>query len=64
MKHTKRKTIIGVKQTVKALKSGLVQGVIVTLDAVNRMAGQIIEPAREDGILIEFAVSRLKLGKV
>ncbi len=33
-------------------------------DALDRMAGQFIEPAREKGILIKFADSRLKLGKV
>lgn len=58
------KTIIGIKQTVKALKSGIVQEVRVAKDAIDRMAGHIIEPAREKGILIEFADSRLKFGKV
>ena len=58
------KAIIGIKQTVKALKSGIVQEAIVAKDAVDRMAGQIIEPAKDKGIPIEFADSQLKLGKV
>ena len=55
--------IIGTKQTVKALKSGIVQKIIVAKDADDRMTEQIIQLALEKGIRIEFAVSRLKLGK-
>ena len=55
--------IIGTKQTVKALKSGIVQEVIVARDADDRMTKQIIQLALEKGIRIEFADSRLKLGK-
>jgi large subunit ribosomal protein L7A len=57
------KTIIGTKQTVKALKSGIVQEVIVAKDADDRMTEQIIQLAQEKGIPIGFADSRLKLGK-
>ncbi|ANU24677.1 ribosomal L7Ae/L30e/S12e/Gadd45 family protein [Planococcus donghaensis] len=55
--------IIGTKQTVKALKSGIVQEVIVAKDANDRMTKQIVHLALEKGIRIEFADSRLKLGK-
>lgn len=55
--------IIGTKQTVKALKSGIVQEIIVAKDADDRMTEQIIQLALEKGIRIEFADSRLKLGK-
>ncbi|MDQ0430806.1 large subunit ribosomal protein L7A [Planomicrobium stackebrandtii] len=55
--------IIGTKQTVKALKSGIVQEIIVAKDADDRMTKQIIQLALEKGIRIEFADSRLKLGK-
>lgn len=55
--------IIGTKQTVKALKSGIVQEVIVAKDANDRMTEKIVHLALEKGIRIEFADSRLKLGK-
>ena len=55
--------IIGTKQTVKALKSGIVQEVIVARDADDRMTEQIIQLALEKGVRIEVADSRLKLGK-
>ncbi|ANU14729.1 Firmicutes ribosomal L7Ae family protein [Planococcus halocryophilus Or1] len=57
------KIIIGTKQTVKALKSGIVQEVIVAKDANDRMTEQIVHLALEKGIRIELADSRLKLGK-
>lgn len=56
-------TIIGTKQTVKALKSGIVQEVIVAKDADDRMTEQIILLAKEKGVPIGFADSRLRLGK-
>ena len=55
--------IIGTKQTVKALKSGIVQEIIVAKDADDRMTEQIIQLALEKGVRIEVADSRLKLGK-
>ena len=55
--------IIGTKQTVKALKSGIVQKIIVAKDADDRMTEQIIQLALEKGVRIEVADSRLKLGK-
>ncbi|AQU77896.1 MULTISPECIES: ribosomal L7Ae/L30e/S12e/Gadd45 family protein [Planococcus] len=55
--------IIGTKQTVKAIKSGIVQEIIVAKDADDRMTEQIIQLALEKGIRVGFADSRLKLGK-
>lgn len=55
--------IIGTKQTVKALKSGIVQEIIVAKDANDRMTEQIVHLALQKGVPIGFADSRLKLGK-
>ena len=48
--------IIGTKQTVTALKSGIVQEVIVAKDANDRMTEQIVHLALKEGIQIGLQI--------
>ena len=48
--------IIGTKQTVTALKSGIVQEVIVAKDANDRMTEQIVHLASKEGIRIGLQI--------
>lgn len=58
-----KKTIIGTKQAVKAIRNGMVTEVIIASDA----AEQVVLPAKEEAINhaipITYVDSRKKLGK-
>jgi large subunit ribosomal protein L7A len=55
--------IVGTKQTVKALKSGLVTEVLVATDADPKLTAQVIRTAKECNIRITYVDSKKKLGR-
>ncbi|SIT87573.1 ribosomal L7Ae/L30e/S12e/Gadd45 family protein [Edaphobacillus lindanitolerans] len=57
-----KKTIIGIKQTVKALRTGRVQEVLLASDADGRLLGDLLVLARENGVPVRYAGTRLELG--
>ena len=59
-----KKTIIGTKQTVKAIRAGIVMEVIVAQDAEVRYITPVLEEAALHNILVTQVDSRKKLGKV
>lgn len=57
-----KKTIIGIKQTVKAIRAGIVTEVVIALDAEERILTPVLEEAEIHGILVTHVSSRDKLG--
>lgn len=57
------KVIIGTKQTVKALKDGNVQELVVAADADPKVTSKMIHQARELDVPILHVDSMKKLGK-
>ena len=55
--------IVGTKQTVKALKSGLVKEVIVAEDAEYRVINKVLQTAEERHVPVIKVHSMKKLGK-
>lgn len=55
--------IIGIKQTVKALQSGIVQEVVIASDVEPRLLTKVVETANERNIPILYVDSKKKLGK-
>lgn len=62
VKQAKR-TIIGTKQTVKAIRTGIVTEVIVAQDVEERIVAPIIEEAALYNVLVTYVESRKKLGE-
>ncbi|AIM16663.1 MULTISPECIES: 50S ribosomal protein L7ae-like protein [Neobacillus] len=58
-----KKIIIGTKQTVKALREGNVQELIVASDADSKVIAPAVTEAEEHGIPIQYVDSMKKLGK-
>ncbi|WP_019415610.1 ribosomal L7Ae/L30e/S12e/Gadd45 family protein [Paenisporosarcina sp. TG20] len=58
-----KKTVIGTKQTVKAILGGHVVEILVALDADNRITQLAITTAEEHGVKIDFVESKIELGK-
>lgn len=58
-----KKTIIGTKQTVKAIRAGIVIEVIVAQDVDERIVTPVIEEAKRHKIHVTYVDSRVKLGK-
>lgn len=58
-----KKTIIGTKQTVKAIPKQLVSEVFVALDAETRITEQVILVAQQHDIQIVYVESKVELGK-
>jgi large subunit ribosomal protein L7A len=58
-----QRIVIGVKQTVKALKEGNVQELIVASDAEPKVSAKIVEVAQMLDVPITFVDSMKKLGK-
>lgn len=58
-----KKTIIGSKQTVKAIRAGIVSSLVVAKDAEGRVIDNVIQEATINGIPISYVDSREKLGK-
>ena len=56
-------TIIGTKQTVKAMRAGSVKELFVALDADNWVTDSAISFAREIGIPVTLVESKKELGK-
>ncbi|MFD1207084.1 MULTISPECIES: 50S ribosomal protein L7ae-like protein [Sporosarcina] len=56
-------TIIGTKQTVKAIRAGIVQKVVIAEDAEQRLVSSVIEEAKTHNIPIVYVDSREKLGR-
>ncbi|MGE6489590.1 ribosomal L7Ae/L30e/S12e/Gadd45 family protein [Paenisporosarcina sp. NPDC076898] len=57
------KTVIGTKQTVKAIHGGHVVEILVARDADNRITQPAIQLAEEKGVKIDFVESKIELGK-
>lgn len=57
-----KKTIIGTKQTVKAIRAGIVTEVIIAQDAEERVVAPALEEAALHGIQVMHVDSREKLG--
>jgi large subunit ribosomal protein L7A len=58
-----QRIVIGAKQTVKALKEGNVQELIVASDAEPKVSAKIVEVAQMLDVPITFVDSMKKLGK-
>ncbi|MGG5254598.1 50S ribosomal protein L7ae-like protein [Neobacillus sp. SM06] len=57
------KIIIGTKQTVRALKDGNVQELVVAADADPKITAKMIQKAKESEIPILYVDSMKKLGR-
>jgi large subunit ribosomal protein L7A len=57
-----KKLVIGTKQTVKALKEGHVQELIVADDAETRVTAIVINQALATGVPVQYVDSMNKLG--
>ncbi|MBB4825319.1 large subunit ribosomal protein L7A [Sporosarcina luteola] len=57
-----QKTIIGTKQTVKAIRTGAAREIILAADADERFTSPVIREAELHGIPITYVDSREKLG--
>lgn len=57
------KIIIGTKQTVKALKTGIVREVIIANDADHLVVTKVVQTAKEKQVAIQRVDSMKKLGK-
>ncbi len=58
-----KKTIIGTKQTVKAIRSGVVKEVVIAKDAEGKLIDPVIGEAAIHGIQVSYVDSREKLGQ-
>lgn len=58
-----QRIVIGTKQTVKALKEGLVKEMVVANDADESMTAKIISEALGSGVPVLYVDSKKKLGK-
>lgn len=58
-----KKTIIGTKQAVKAMKKGLVKEVFIALDVEGRIIELARSTAQENNVLIHYVESKIDLGK-
>jgi large subunit ribosomal protein L7A len=58
-----KKTIIGTKQAVKAMKNGLVKEVYIALDVDDRIIELARFTAQENNVLIHYVESKIDLGK-
>ncbi|ALC87315.1 MULTISPECIES: ribosomal L7Ae/L30e/S12e/Gadd45 family protein [Bacillaceae] len=58
-----KKTIIGTKQTVKAMKQGLVKEVYIALDVEERIIELAVAIAQETNVPIYYVESKVDLGK-
>lgn len=59
-----KKTVIGTKQTVKAIHGGHVLEILVARDADNRITQPALQAAKENGVKIDYVESKIELGKV
>ena len=57
-----KKTIIGTKQTVKAIRAGIVTAVIIAQDAEERVVAPVMEEAALHSIQVTYVDSKEKLG--
>jgi large subunit ribosomal protein L7A len=57
------KIIIGTKQTVKALREGVVQELIIATDADTKVTAPAVNEAQKLSIPIQYVESMKKLGK-
>ncbi|WP_391118470.1 ribosomal L7Ae/L30e/S12e/Gadd45 family protein [Psychrobacillus sp. L3] len=58
-----KKTIIGIKQSVKAMKKGLVKEVYIALDVEERIIDLARSTAQDNNVLIHYVKSKIDLGK-
>ncbi|WP_391205640.1 ribosomal L7Ae/L30e/S12e/Gadd45 family protein [Psychrobacillus sp. L4] len=58
-----KKTIIGTKQSVKAMEKGLVKEVYIALDVEERIIDLARSTAQDNNVLIHYVKSKIDLGK-
>ncbi|MHA6259183.1 50S ribosomal protein L7ae-like protein [Sporosarcina sp. CAU 1771] len=58
-----KKTIIGTKQAVRAIRAGIVTELIIAQDAEERIISSVIEEAKLQGIPVVYVDSKKKLGE-
>ncbi|MBN6187458.1 50S ribosomal protein L7ae-like protein [Aneurinibacillus sp. BA2021] len=58
-----RATVIGAKQTMRAIESGLLAEVIIAKDADNRLTGKVISLCQDKGLPVHYVDSMRRLGK-
>ena len=58
-----KKTIIGIKQTVKAINAGKVTEVIIAQDADGQLIQQLLEVVAHHSIPVTYVASRKQLGE-
>ncbi|MCP8618052.1 50S ribosomal protein L7ae-like protein [Salirhabdus salicampi] len=61
--QAKSNVIVGTKQTIKAMKNGAVQLVVIANDADRQVTSRVIHLAEDLGIPISYVDSMKKLGK-
>jgi large subunit ribosomal protein L7A len=57
-----KKTIIGTKQAVKAIRAGIVIEIIIAQDAEERIIAPVMEEAELHNVQVTYVDSREKLG--
>ncbi|WP_066321256.1 50S ribosomal protein L7ae-like protein [Bacillus sp. FJAT-29814] len=57
------KVIIGTKQTVKALREGIVQELVIAADAEAKVTSPAVNEAERLGVPVQYVDSMKKLGK-
>lgn len=58
-----RATVIGVKQTMRAIESGQLAEVVVARDADNRLTGKVTSLCQDKGLPVHYVDSMRRLGK-
>lgn len=58
-----QKTIIGIKQTVKAINAGIVTEVVIAQDVEGHLIQQLLEMTARKQILVTYVASRKQLGE-
>ncbi|GEN35289.1 MULTISPECIES: 50S ribosomal protein L7ae-like protein [Aneurinibacillus] len=56
-------TVIGVKQTARAIENGQIAEVIVARDADTRLTGKVISLCQDKGLPVHYVDSMRRLGK-
>jgi large subunit ribosomal protein L7A len=56
-------TVIGVKQTTRAIQNGQIAEVIVAKDADTRLTGKVISICKDKGLPVHYVDSMRRLGK-
>ena len=64
MQAGKESTVVGTKQTLKALKNGQIVEVIIAEDADRRVTDKVLVAAQENNVKVTKVKSMKRLGKI